>query len=137
MMYVITTRTSQGFVIVAKLLVLLYLYISRLRRAQFLRNTHPISFHSRHILTILPSSQPPTMSQHELSEQAVEAKNQQQPVQPVQANQPAAHQAMDPQRPHPNTEVNMRGGDRGGCCPGRFCFCIPCPLPCDCCIIPL
>ncbi|KAH7007254.1 hypothetical protein EDB80DRAFT_684495 [Ilyonectria destructans] len=100
-------------------------------------NTHPLSFHSRHILTILPSSQPPTMSQHELSEQTVEAKNQQQPVQPVQANQPAAHQAMDPQRPHPNTEVNMRGGDRGGCCPGRFCFCIPCPLPCDCCIIPL
>lgn len=112
MMYVITTRTSsQGFVIVAKLLVLLCLYISRLRRAQvgylgwhfssfgstfnqFLRNTHPLSFHSRHILTILPSSQPPTMSQHELSEQAVEAKNQQQPVQPVQANQPAAHQAM-------------------------------------------
>lgn len=29
----------------------------------------------------------------------------------------------------------MRGGDRGGMCPGRFCFIIPCPIPCDFCII--
>ncbi|KAI6382227.1 hypothetical protein MCOR25_000816 [Pyricularia grisea] len=34
-------------------------------------------------------------------------------------------------------EVGLRGGDngRGGCCPGRFCFCIPCPLPFDCCCV--
>ncbi|TVY17702.1 hypothetical protein LARI1_G003236 [Lachnellula arida] len=29
-------------------------------------------------------------------------------------------------------EVHMRGGDM---CPGRFCFIIPCPIPCDFCII--
>ncbi|PON30830.1 hypothetical protein TGAM01_v200250 [Trichoderma gamsii] len=51
--------------------------------------------------------------------------------------QPKSHPAMDPQQPHPDTaeDVNMRGGDRGGCCPGRFCFIIPCPIPIDCCII--
>jgi hypothetical protein len=32
-------------------------------------------------------------------------------------------------------EMRMRGGDRGGMCPGRFCFIIPCPFPCDFCII--
>lgn len=41
----------------------------------------------------------------------------------------------DPQRPHAEHPAEMRGGDRGGLCPGRFCFIIPCPLPCDCCII--
>lgn len=41
----------------------------------------------------------------------------------------------DPQRPHADDDANIRGGDRGGLCPGRFCFIIPCPLPCDCCII--
>lgn len=45
---------------------------------------------------------------------------------------------LDHQRPHPEGDVHLRGGDgRGGCCPGRFCFCVPCPLPCNCCIIPL
>ncbi|TVY56709.1 hypothetical protein LCER1_G002737 [Lachnellula cervina] len=29
-------------------------------------------------------------------------------------------------------EVHMRGGEM---CPGRFCFIIPCPLPCNFCII--
>ncbi|KAH7310467.1 hypothetical protein B0I35DRAFT_481784 [Stachybotrys elegans] len=58
-------------------------------------------------------------------------------VQPMQVEQPRLNQAMDPQRPHPESDVNLRGGEnRGGCCPGRFCFIIPCPLPCDCCIIP-
>ncbi|KAI1257367.1 hypothetical protein MGN70_000407 [Eutypa lata] len=51
--------------------------------------------------------------------------------------QPIASKPMDPQRPHEEPTVGLRGGDRGGCCPGRFCFIIPCPLPCDCCVIPL
>ncbi|KAI8962736.1 hypothetical protein F5Y11DRAFT_322060 [Daldinia sp. FL1419] len=57
--------------------------------------------------------------------------------QPVQTTQPVALQAMDPQRPQPEQPEygNMRGGERGSCCPGRFCFCIPCPIPCDFCII--
>ncbi|KAH8910461.1 hypothetical protein BR93DRAFT_923170 [Coniochaeta sp. PMI_546] len=53
----------------------------------------------------------------------------------LQTAQPASFQPMDPQQPHPDSELSLRGGDRGGCCPGRFCFCIPCPLPCDFCII--
>ncbi|KAI2613866.1 uncharacterized protein GGS25DRAFT_516727 [Hypoxylon fragiforme] len=55
----------------------------------------------------------------------------------VQISQPVALQAMDPKRPQPDQPEfgNMRGGERGSCCPGRFCFCVPCPLPCDCCII--
>jgi len=42
----------------------------------------------------------------------------------------------DPQKPHPETDADLglRGG-RSDLCPGRFCFCVPCPLPCDCCII--
>ncbi|KAL3423014.1 hypothetical protein PVAG01_04761 [Phlyctema vagabunda] len=28
--------------------------------------------------------------------------------------------------------LRLRGGEM---CPGRFCFIIPCPLPCNCCII--
>ncbi|KAF7562539.1 hypothetical protein G7046_g1586 [Stylonectria norvegica] len=60
---------------------------------------------------------------------------QQQPSEPVETGQPQAHRGMDPQQPHPESDVSMRGGDRGGCCPGRFCFCVPCPLPCDFCII--
>ncbi|KAI9158886.1 hypothetical protein HJFPF1_06888 [Paramyrothecium foliicola] len=82
----------------------------------------------------------PTNSQPQASE-AMELK--QQTEQPVQTNQPRVHQGMepfpiDPQRPHDEPEVNLRGGEQGrGCCPGRFCFCIPCPLPCNCCIIPL
>ncbi|KAI0391307.1 hypothetical protein F5Y17DRAFT_18650 [Xylariaceae sp. FL0594] len=51
------------------------------------------------------------------------------------ALQPMAPQPMNPNKPHPESELSLRGGDRGGCCPGRFCFCIPCPLPCDFCII--
>ncbi|KAI1263657.1 hypothetical protein F5Y18DRAFT_428935 [Xylariaceae sp. FL1019] len=49
--------------------------------------------------------------------------------------QPMGSQPMDPERPHEDSQMGLRGGDRGGCCPGRFCFCIPCPLPCDFCII--
>ncbi|KAK4159298.1 hypothetical protein QBC43DRAFT_304740 [Cladorrhinum sp. PSN259] len=57
-------------------------------------------------------------------------------VHELQVVQPPAPQAMDPQKPHPENEMmGLRGGDRGGLCPGRFCFCVPCPLPCDCCII--
>ncbi|KAM7185191.1 hypothetical protein V8F33_012534 [Rhypophila sp. PSN 637] len=57
---------------------------------------------------------------------------------PLQTRQPAAARGMDAQKPHDDsddTSLGLRGGDRGGCCPGRFCFCIPCPLPCDFCII--
>ncbi|OTA55463.1 hypothetical protein K449DRAFT_388135 [Hypoxylon sp. EC38] len=57
--------------------------------------------------------------------------------QSVQTAQPTALQAMDPQRPQPDQPEfgNLRGGERSSLCPGRFCFCIPCPLPCDFCII--
>ncbi|KAB5530312.1 hypothetical protein GE09DRAFT_1228316 [Coniochaeta sp. 2T2.1] len=52
----------------------------------------------------------------------------------LQTVQPPSFQHMNPQEPHADSELTLRGGDRGGCCPGRFCFCIPCPLPCDFCI---
>ncbi|KAK3401486.1 hypothetical protein B0T20DRAFT_116118 [Sordaria brevicollis] len=45
--------------------------------------------------------------------------------------------SRNPMRPHDDSNIGLRGGDRGGMCPGRFCFCIPCPIPCDCCFIPL
>ncbi|KAI1323640.1 hypothetical protein F5Y16DRAFT_332438 [Xylariaceae sp. FL0255] len=51
-------------------------------------------------------------------------------LQPMTTSQP-----MDPERPHEDSKLGLRGGDRGGICPGRFCFCVPCPLPCDFCII--
>ncbi|KAK1245955.1 hypothetical protein MKX07_005024 [Trichoderma sp. CBMAI-0711] len=52
--------------------------------------------------------------------------------------QPKSLPAMNAQQPQPETtdDVKMRGGDDGGMCPGRFCFIIPCPIPCDCCIFP-
>ncbi|KAG8168208.1 hypothetical protein KVR01_003897 [Diaporthe batatas] len=55
----------------------------------------------------------------------------------IEVTQPRVSPPMDPQRPHTiaDTTPRMRGGDRSRCCPGRFCFCVPCPLPCDCCII--
>ncbi|KAF3767150.1 hypothetical protein M406DRAFT_69312 [Cryphonectria parasitica EP155] len=40
----------------------------------------------------------------------------------------------DPERPHPKDTTDLRGGERSEMCPGRFCFIIPCPLPCDFCI---
>lgn len=46
--------------------------------------------------------------------------------------------AIDPQKAppqSPNNTLHLRGGDRSEMCPGRFCFIIPCPIPCDCCII--
>ncbi|KAL2198246.1 hypothetical protein P885DRAFT_76954 [Corynascus similis CBS 632.67] len=54
----------------------------------------------------------------------------------LHTSQPPVPQPMDTQKPHPEneTELNLRGG-RSRLCPGRFCFCIPCPLPCDFCII--
>ncbi|KAI1759336.1 hypothetical protein GGR53DRAFT_513876 [Hypoxylon sp. FL1150] len=53
------------------------------------------------------------------------------------ATQPTTFQSMDPQRPHPEQPEfgNLRGGERSSMCPGRFCFIIPCPLPCDFCVI--
>ncbi|KAI6082353.1 hypothetical protein F4821DRAFT_264050 [Hypoxylon rubiginosum] len=56
---------------------------------------------------------------------------------PQAASQPASFQPMDPQRPHPEQPEfgNLRGGERSSLCPGRFCFIIPCPLPCDFCVI--
>ncbi|KAL2148943.1 hypothetical protein VTH82DRAFT_1629 [Thermothelomyces myriococcoides] len=64
------------------------------------------------------------------------------PPEPAQLHQPHTAQPpvarpMDAQKPHPESEtdpMSLRGG-RSSLCPGRFCFCIPCPLPCDCCII--
>ncbi|KAI1827506.1 hypothetical protein F4861DRAFT_536073 [Xylaria intraflava] len=53
----------------------------------------------------------------------------------VIVEQPTVSKPMNPDRPHEEPQTSLRGGDRGGCCPGRFCFCIPCPLPCDFCII--
>ncbi|PMD19615.1 hypothetical protein NA56DRAFT_646939 [Hyaloscypha hepaticicola] len=63
----------------------------------------------------------------------------------LQTTQPVAPQAMtlDPSqttspaqaKTSQEQEMRMRGGDRGGACPGRFCFIIPCPFPCDFCII--
>ncbi|KAK1765158.1 hypothetical protein QBC33DRAFT_544816 [Phialemonium atrogriseum] len=60
-----------------------------------------------------------------------------QPGQAVQTTQPMASEPMDPEQPHPESQPTMglRGGQRGSVCPGRFCFCVPCPIPCDCCII--
>ncbi|KAK1774844.1 hypothetical protein QBC45DRAFT_336595 [Copromyces sp. CBS 386.78] len=55
----------------------------------------------------------------------------------IEMAQPGVAPAMDPMRPHDDATIGLRGGDRGGMCPGRFCFCIPCPIPCDCCFIPL
>ncbi|CAG9955762.1 unnamed protein product [Clonostachys rosea f. rosea IK726] len=56
----------------------------------------------------------------------------------VQVAQPKMNMAMDPERPHAESELSLRGGREGeGMCPGRFCFCIPCPIPCNCCIIPI
>ncbi|KAK3305299.1 uncharacterized protein B0T15DRAFT_531910 [Chaetomium strumarium] len=54
----------------------------------------------------------------------------------LQTSQPRVPQPMNPQKPHPETDTSLglRGG-RSSVCPGRFCFCVPCPLPCDCCII--
>ncbi|KAJ4145166.1 hypothetical protein LMH87_004024 [Akanthomyces muscarius] len=57
-------------------------------------------------------------------------------------SQPTRHQAMDPQQAHAETadtqnadpELGLRGG--GETCPGRFCFIIPCPIPCNFCIFP-
>ncbi|KAF2497946.1 hypothetical protein BU16DRAFT_559667 [Lophium mytilinum] len=57
----------------------------------------------------------------------------------IEASQPQTQQPMRMMQQDPQAEqktVGMRGGDgRGGMCPGRFCFCVPCPLPCDFCII--
>ncbi|KAH7014158.1 uncharacterized protein B0I36DRAFT_369147 [Microdochium trichocladiopsis] len=60
---------------------------------------------------------------------------------PVVHKQPIVSQPMNPEQPHPEPsqqEMGLRGGDRGrgGMCPGRFCFIIPCPIPCDFCVFP-
>jgi hypothetical protein len=90
--------------------------------------------------------------------QQLAASEQQQPtveMQAVTAQQPGANQPMsksrrvavtpvrnalltrvvDPGAPHDESQISLRGGERSGLCPGRFCFCIPCCLPCDFCII--
>ncbi|KAL2258796.1 hypothetical protein VTK26DRAFT_7743 [Humicola hyalothermophila] len=56
----------------------------------------------------------------------------------LQTSQPPALQPMNPNAPHQerNDDLRLRGGgDRDGPCPGTFCF-IPCPIPCNCFIIP-
>ncbi|KAF4962376.1 hypothetical protein FSARC_9542 [Fusarium sarcochroum] len=68
------------------------------------------------------------------------AKTQERPFEQMQMDQPKAQQPMDTQKPQPDTEpeLNLRGGeDCGGYCRGRFCFIIPCPIPINCCVIPL
>ncbi|KAI1869224.1 uncharacterized protein JN550_005854 [Neoarthrinium moseri] len=64
-----------------------------------------------------------------LNNQQAQAPQQQDEMQEI-ALQPMASQPMDPERPHQDSQLGLRGGDRGG-----FCFCIPRPLPCDFCII--
>ncbi|KAK2028112.1 hypothetical protein LX32DRAFT_640245 [Colletotrichum zoysiae] len=52
--------------------------------------------------------------------------------------QPSPAQPMDPLRPQrDDNHMSLRGGHDGqGACPGRFCFIIPCPLPCNFCVFP-
>ncbi|KAI5449970.1 hypothetical protein NCC49_003861 [Naganishia albida] len=63
----------------------------------------------------------------------------------MQTQQPIAMQGMSPKTTQPTTEqvdqqaevdgLRLRGG--GEMCPGRFCWIIPCPIPCNFCIFPL
>ncbi|KAL2751814.1 hypothetical protein ACRALDRAFT_1066305 [Sodiomyces alcalophilus JCM 7366] len=59
---------------------------------------------------------------------------------PVLTQQPSRHQGMELQKPSQSTsdepELKLRGGRNGEMCPGRFCFIIPCPLPCNFCVFP-
>ncbi|KAI8631295.1 hypothetical protein F5Y19DRAFT_473703 [Xylariaceae sp. FL1651] len=81
----------------------------------------------------------PTQSENNQSSAAAVFSNEQRqsPQEEMQeiALQPMVPQPMNPERPHEESQMGLRGGDRGGLCPGRFCFCVPCPLPCDFCII--
>ncbi|KAL2128327.1 hypothetical protein VTI74DRAFT_9341 [Chaetomium olivicolor] len=75
-----------------------------------------------------------------LNQQCTTPQTQLQQPEPVQLHtlhtaQPPVSQPMNPNKPHPESELGLRGGERSSLCPGRFCFCVPCPLPCDCCII--
>ncbi|KAK2016187.1 hypothetical protein LZ32DRAFT_601760 [Colletotrichum eremochloae] len=59
-------------------------------------------------------------------------------AQSVCDTQPSPARPMDPLRPQrEDAHINLRGGhnDRSAC-PGRFCFIIPCPLPCNFCVFP-
>ncbi|KXJ87590.1 hypothetical protein Micbo1qcDRAFT_208207 [Microdochium bolleyi] len=59
---------------------------------------------------------------------------------PTVHHQPLVSQPMNAQQPHPESqqhELSLRGGQEGrGMCPGRFCFIIPCPIPCNFCVFP-
>ncbi|KAJ4415786.1 hypothetical protein N0V82_007148 [Gnomoniopsis sp. IMI 355080] len=78
-----------------------------------------------------PTESQPTMPAIMVNGQALPS-----PPERVQAVQPRVAEPMNPERPHAEDEDSkLRGGDRGGMCPGRFCFIIPCPIPCDFCII--
>ncbi|KAK4448000.1 hypothetical protein QBC34DRAFT_408665 [Podospora aff. communis PSN243] len=78
------------------------------------------------LLEIAPSDQTPALQKPEPVK-----------LQALQTTQPPAFQGMDPRKPHPDTELSLRGGAGYGreICPGTFC-CIPCPIPCHFCIIP-
>ncbi|CRK18845.1 hypothetical protein VD0002_g4079 [Verticillium dahliae] len=62
---------------------------------------------------------------------------------PVHTEQPKSQDAMamnaqEPQasqddRSADESELTLRGGEA---CPGRFCFIIPCPIPCNFCVFP-
>lgn len=49
----------------------------------------------------------------------------------IEVTEPAAS-TPEQQKEMQKQELSLRGGEM---CPGRFCFIIPCPLPCNCCII--
>merc|ERR1712098_418554 len=97
---------------------------------QHLPPPHPrLSLTTAAIMTSAPSSDVP--------QTAATATETPRAPEPMQMDQPQGHQAMDPARPHPETELSLRGGSEGrGMCPGRFCFIIPCPIPCNFCVFP-
>ncbi|KXH66664.1 hypothetical protein CSAL01_09388 [Colletotrichum salicis] len=79
----------------------------------------------------LSDAQQPTpyqaMGEHEVLPHLIAVK--------IEPRTDSASPRKDPQRPQPQTEqmeMGLRGGDDGrGPCPGRFCFIIPCPIPCN------
>ncbi|KAH8820721.1 hypothetical protein F5884DRAFT_764962 [Xylogone sp. PMI_703] len=51
------------------------------------------------------------------------------------STQPQLVEPMKPKAPEEEEVVLTLRGGRSEACPGRFCFIIPCPFPCDFCII--
>ncbi|KAK3395077.1 hypothetical protein B0H63DRAFT_556169 [Podospora didyma] len=77
------------------------------------------------------------MSPSQTEQQQQAAANTVQRPEPIFSTQPAASQSMDYQKPAVQSKDEPEMGLRGGeACPGRFCFIIPCPIPCDFCVFP-